>query len=174
MIHVRHLFLHCFEPDQKRKHNDQGQPAGTATLCLSMSTTGRAALVVWLLLCPHLRAAQSDDPVAVAKQARAALASRQYDRAAALYRELCRLLPSEPGMRLNLGISLYSGGRYTEAVTELESLLKHDPSIEPAYLFLGLSRLGAGKAAAAVAPLSRAVEAEPRNVVALLALGDVH
>ena len=110
----------------------------------------------------------------MAKQARAALASRQYDRAATLYRELCRLLPAEPGMRLNLGIALYSGGRYAEAITELESLLKQSPSIEPAYLFLGLSRAQAGKAAAAVAPLTRAVEVEPRNVVALLALGDAH
>src|SRR5207247_3513938 len=123
---------------------------------------GRWALLVWMLIGPPLRAAQADDPAAMAKQARAALASRQYDRAATLYRELCRLLPAEPGMRLNLGIALYSGGRYAEAITELESLLEQIPSIEPAYLFLGLSRAQAGKAAEAVAPLMRAVEAGPR------------
>jgi len=139
-----------------------------------MMTTGRATLLVCLLLGPWLRAGQSDDPAAKAKQARAALASGEYDRAAALYRELCRLLPAEPGMRLNLGIALYSGGRYAEAITELESLLKQNSSITPAYLFLGLSRDRAGKSAAAVAPLSRAVDAEPGNIVALLALGDAH
>ena len=139
-----------------------------------MNTTGRAALVLWLLAGSHLRAWQSDDPAALAKQARAALASRQFDRAATLYRELCRLLPSEPGMRLNLGIALYSGGRYSEAAEELEALVKSNPAIEPAYLFLGLSRLETGKPAEAVAPLLRAVAAEPRNAFALLALGDAY
>src|ERR1044071_5392433 len=115
-----------------------------------MTTTGRAALLVWVPLGPSLLVGASEDPAAVAKRARAALASGQYEQAATLYRELCRLLPSEPGMRLNLGIALYSGGRYVEAIAELESLLKQNPSIEPAYLFLGLSRVRAGKAAAAV------------------------
>jgi len=138
-----------------------------------MTTGGHCALLVWMLVGP-LGAAQTDDPTAIAREARAALASRQYDRAATLYRDLCRMLPSEPGMRLNLGIALYSGGRYTEAIAELESLVKQSPSIEPAYLFLGLSRAQAGKPAEAVAPLMRAVEVEPRNVVALLALGDAH
>ena len=135
-----------------------------------MRTAGATLLVV--LLMPAPLAAQPDDPAAKAKQARAALAAGEYDRAAALYRDLCRLLPSEPGLRLNLGIALYSGGRYNEAIAELEPLLRQNPALEPAYLFLGLSRLRAGKAAAAVAPLRRAVEAEPRNAVALLALGD--
>ena len=38
-----------------------------------MTTVGRAALVLWLLVGSHLRAWQSDDPAALAKQARAAL-----------------------------------------------------------------------------------------------------
>jgi tetratricopeptide (TPR) repeat protein len=77
-------------------------------------------------------------------------------------------------MRLNLGIALHSGGRYSEAALELESLLKSAPAIEPGYLFLGLSRLASGKPAEAVSPLTRAVRTEPRNTVALLGLGDAH
>src|ERR1051325_4967424 len=115
-----------------------------------MVATGRATLLVCLLLGPWLRAGQSDEPAATAKQARAALAAGEYDRAAALYRELCRLLPAEPGMRLNLGIALYSGGRFAEAITELEAVLKQNSSIMPAYLFLGLSRVRAAKTGADV------------------------
>src|ERR1051325_3788833 len=118
-----------------------------------MTASRQCALLVWIVLASAPRVALADDPEAMAQQARAALASHQYDRAAALYRDLCRLLPSEPGMRLNLGIALYSGGHYSEAIAEMEPLLKQSPSIEPAYLFLGLSLFQTGKAAEAVAPL---------------------
>ena len=89
-----------------------------------MTTAGQWAQLVWIVLGSTGWAAQAGDPAVLAQQARTALASHQYDRAAALYRDLCRLLPSEPGMRLNLGIALYSGARYSEAIAELESLLK--------------------------------------------------
>jgi tetratricopeptide (TPR) repeat protein len=139
-----------------------------------MSPLGRIALASCLLICPIPGRTQTADPAAIAQQARAALASGEYDRAANLYRDLCRQVPSEPGLRLNLGIALYSGGKYLEAIAELERVLRQNPQIQPAYLFLGLSRLRAGKADAAIAPLTRALEAEPGNGVALLALGDAH
>jgi tetratricopeptide (TPR) repeat protein len=131
----------------------------------------RMAVFAWVLLCPAL-AAQAGDPAILAQKAKAAIASGDYERAIVLYRELCRQLPSEAGLRQNLGIALYSGGHTGDAVVEFERVIQQDPSIMPAYLFLGLARVRAGQHAAATAPLLRATAAEPGNAVALLALAD--
>jgi tetratricopeptide (TPR) repeat protein len=139
-----------------------------------MALNAWEALGAWVLAWSVIAVAQTSDPVALSREAKGALASGDFNRAIGLYGELCRQLPSEPGLRLNLGIALYSGGRASDAVVELERALRQDPSITPAYLFLGLARMRAGRHAAAVAPLSRAILAEPGNAVALLALGDAH
>ncbi len=88
----------------------------------------------------------------------------RFDDAAAIYREMLRSLPDEPGLLMNLGMALAMGGHEAEALAPLERAIKLKPDLIPAHLFLGSSYLALGKADKAVAPLERAVAARPADI----------
>src|SRR5690349_23147405 len=79
----------------------------------------------------------ADDLAAKAQRGKAAMAAGRFDEAAALYAEITRALPQEPGMLLNLGMALSMAGRPGEAVPRLEAALRLRPDLLPASLFLG-------------------------------------
>ena len=61
----------------------------------------------FVLACAALSASPSPDDLAVtARRGREAMAAGRFDEAAALYAEITRALPDEPGMLLNLGMAL--------------------------------------------------------------------
>ncbi len=90
------------------------------------------------------------------------MSAGRFDDAAAIYQEMLRSLPDEPGLLMNLGMALAMGGHEAEALAPLERAIKLKPDLIPAHLFLGSSYLALGKADKAVAPLERAVAARPR------------
>jgi predicted Zn-dependent protease len=114
----------------------------------------------------------ADDLAAKAQRGKEAMAAGRFDEAAALYAEITRALPDEPGMLLNLGMALSMAGRPREAVPRLEAALRLRPDLLPASLFLGAARLELGQAARAVAPLQKVVTAQPDNVEARRRLAD--
>ena len=75
------------------------------------------------------------------------MAAGRFDEAAALYAEIVRALPNEPGMRLNLGMALSMAGRPREAVPHLQAALKLRPDLLPASLFLGAAHMELGQPA---------------------------
>jgi len=114
----------------------------------------------------------SDDLAAKAVRGKEAMAAGRFDEAAALYAEIVRALPSEPGMLLNLGLALSMAGRPREAIPHLQAALKLRPDLVPASLFLGAAHMELGQAARAVEPLQKVVAAQPENRDARKMLAD--
>lgn len=134
----------------------------------------RFALGFSLLLAASPGTAQAPTPemAARAEQGKQAMAAGHFDEAAAIYAEIVKVLPNEPGMRLNLGVAHAMAGRPAEATAHLEAALKVHPNLVPAALFLGAAHMQLGRPARAVAPLEKVVAAEPANVQARQMLAD--
>ena len=140
---------------------------------------GRAVLRALLpaALCVLSSAAVSavppaEDLAAKARRGKEAMAAGRFDEAAALYAEITRALPEEPGMLLNLGMALSMAGRPQEAVPRLEAALRLRPDLLPASFFLGAARLELGQPARAIEPLQKVVAAQPENQEARRRLAD--
>ena len=66
-----------------------------------------------------------DDLAAKAQKGREAMAAGRFEEAAALYAEITRALPKEPGMLLNLGMALSMAGRPREAARSPGDSCRH-------------------------------------------------
>jgi len=137
-----------------------------------------ASFSCWLLAASFLAGAarparpSADDLAAKAQRGKEAMAAGRFDEAAALYAEITRALPNEPGMLLNLGMALSMAGRPREALPRLETALRLRPDLLPASLFLGAALLELGHPARAVEPLQKVVAAQPDNLEARRRLAD--
>lgn len=134
----------------------------------------RACAVLIVSVCTPLIGAQPADLAGKSERAREALVAGRYDEAAALYLDLVRALPDNPGLRTNLGMALHSAGKYREAIEQFSAVLKLQPDSPAGLLFLGLAHQKLGQPREAIAPLARLVKAEPNNRLALLELADAH
>jgi predicted Zn-dependent protease len=121
---------------------------------------------------PLFASPPAEDLAAKAQRGKEAMAAGRFDQAAAVYAEIVQLLPSEPGMLLNLGMALSMAGRPREAIPHLEAALKLRPDLIPASLFLGSAHLELGQASRAVEPLQKVVAAQPDNRDARQMLAD--
>ena len=137
------------------------------------SLVARCLIVVCLCADPAVSpAAPTEDLAAKAQRGRDAMAAGRFDAAAALYAEITRALPGEPGMLLNLGMALSMAGRPREAIPPLEAALKLRPDLLPASLFLGVAHMDLDQAVQAIPPLQRVVAAQPDNQEARRRLAD--
>ncbi len=116
--------------------------------------------------------AQSPELAEKSHRARDLMAAGKYEEAIPLYRDLVRALPSNPGLRLNLGMALHMAGHERQAIRECEAVLKISPGEPLAEFFLGAAYLSLGEPARAVEPLQKAVAAQPDNPDARLNLGE--
>lgn len=105
----------------------------------------------------------------MSRQAKEAMAAGNFQQAVALYRELVKALPDNPGPRMNLGLALHSAGRYREAIPNFQAVAKQAPE---AWLFIGLDHLKLGQPEQAIAPLERVVQADENNKDARLELAE--
>jgi predicted Zn-dependent protease len=119
----------------------------------------RAALFLFVLTL----SAQTDDLSAKSHQAKELMAQGQFEQAVPLYEELCRALPANTGLRLNLGLALQMSGRHQAAIPQFERVLKAEPGNIPALISLGASRLETNDVAHAISPLEKAVTLQPAN-----------
>lgn len=126
------------------------------------------------LLVAGVARGQSEDPAARAQRAKQAMSAGRFEEAAAIYRELVRALPHNPGLRLNLGLALHSAGHFREAIGQFQAVLKQQPNSGPAWLMLGMARLKLGQPARAITPLERALRSDPKNTIARLELADAY
>jgi tetratricopeptide (TPR) repeat protein len=125
-----------------------------------------------LLLALGTLFAQGGDLAAKSQRAKQAMTVGKFQEAAALYGELVRALPENPGLRMNLALALHSAGQYQEAIGQFRAVLKRQPDSNPAWLMLGLAHLKLGQPDRAVEPLERVVKAEPGNKIARLELAE--
>ena len=102
--------------------------------------------------------AQSDrnaQVVAHFKQAEAALASGQTDKAAEEFRQILKLDPSNAGVYANLGVIAYKSGDFEQAKKLFTDALKRDESLWDAKAFLGFCQMRTGAPEAGIALLEQ-------------------
>jgi len=125
---------------------------------------GRLSAALLIALC--LRGA---DLAEMSHQAKEAMVAGNFRQAAALYRELVKALPDNPGLRMNLGLALHSEGQYREAIPNFQMVAKQAPE---AWLFIGLDHLKLGQPELAIAPLEKVIAADEKNEEARLELAE--
>ncbi len=122
------------------------------------------ALLPALFVVSALVFAQSGDTLAIKSQnAKQLMAAGKYEEAVAVYRQLVKAVPGNPGLLLNLGLAEYMAGDEHAAIQHLEAVIKTEPKLIPALLALGSARLAIGQPDQAIAPLQRAIALEPGN-----------
>jgi tetratricopeptide (TPR) repeat protein len=124
------------------------------------------------LLAPVWLFSQTDTLAATAAQAQRALQAQDFAKAEQLYSELVKALPSNPGLRMNLGLARFSAGKYELAADDLRRASKAGPKLWPARLMLGLSLQKLGRPAEAIAPLESVLTERPGDEVARFELAD--
>jgi predicted Zn-dependent protease len=116
--------------------------------------------------------AQSQAQIEKAEQGKKAMAAGKFEEAIPIYRQLSQSVPNNPGLLLNLGMALHLAGHSRQAIAPLQSAIKLDAGIAPAWLFLGEAYLGAGDATRALQPLKKYVAREPGDPGGHQTLGD--
>lgn len=114
-------------------------------------------------------AAFAQDIGELSRQAAADLRTRRYAEAERTYRELARIEPGNPMWRMNLGITLFSAGKYQASIPEFEFFLKQRPAPGGIHLMLGLARLKLSQYCPAIAPLEAAMKWDRQRTVVELA-----
>ena len=99
-----------------------------------------------------------------------------YKEAIAFYRKALSLNPKIPGLRLNLGLSLFKAGELQSAIETFEPLLKSASKSSPEALrlvtLIGLAHYGLGDYAASVPYLKEAAAGDPQNVSLRMTLAE--
>ena len=116
-------------------------------------------------------AVSPDALAAKAEQAREAMAARDFGRAIALYRELNQSDPGNEALQQNLGLALYSAGRYAESIKVLSEVLRVDPKNQPALLFSGIDWNRLDEPRRAVPLLQRSLSGTGETAAARAELG---
>jgi superkiller protein 3 len=109
----------------------------------------------------------------LSEQGATAMKEHRFADAETIYRQLVKQEPNEPRVRMNLGLALFSGGKYREASVEFETFLKAVPTPGPAHFMLGVARLKMRKACDAIPALESARKWQSSSQV-LLELGDAY
>lgn len=121
-------------------------------------------MITWVL-CAALWGQASPEPGAQAmREGRFADAER-------FYREMVKQNPGEARLRLNLGLALYSAGKYDPALAELARYVKAYPKPGPVHLVMGTAHLKMGRPCDAATVLERARQWQASEQV-LVELGD--
>jgi tetratricopeptide (TPR) repeat protein len=142
------------------RHRPTSKLPSFATVFLAARYPGILLAVLAILFVaafrPHALAAE--DTAELSRQAAAAMRAQKFAEAETRYRKLAELEPANPMWRMNLGLALYSAGRYAHAVAEFEAFLKAKPEPGPVHLLLGTSLLKLSRPCPAIAMLEKAVQ----------------
>jgi predicted Zn-dependent protease len=126
-----------------------------------------------LILClvsmpaPSRGPAQSADLAVKSQRAKELMAEGRFAEAVPIYRELNQAVHNNPGLMLNLGIALHMAGDERQSLPPLETAVKLDPKLVPAWLFLGAARLQLGQAPAAIQAVRTVLSLQPDHPGAL-------
>jgi tetratricopeptide (TPR) repeat protein len=90
-------------------------------------------------------AAQSADVSARTRAAAQAMTDRRFDEAAAIYRDLLKILPDDPDILVNLGMALVKGRHQADALAPLERAIALNGELLRAQALLGSSYLALGE-----------------------------
>jgi tetratricopeptide (TPR) repeat protein len=97
-----------------------------------------------------------------------------YKEAVPLYRKALEIGPDVPGLRLNLGLALFKGGDFKEAIEEFDPLLKNEPASSPeaqrVTILIGMAHYSLAEYAEAIPYLKEATAHDAQNLPLRLAL----
>jgi len=112
--------------------------------------------------------AQPANPEAYAHLGFLEARQERYTEAVALYRKALALNPAMPGLRLNLGLSLFKAGELKQAIQTFDLLIKSQPPTSPEAqrltTLIGMAHYGLEEYAAAVPYLKEATASDPQNL----------
>jgi tetratricopeptide (TPR) repeat protein len=86
----------------------------------------------------------TEDPVEISRRAEEYFASKQYDKAAAMYERLLAFSPNDAEIHNNLGLTLHYLGRSDEALQRLEEGVALAPENQRIWLTLGFVNSAVG------------------------------
>jgi tetratricopeptide (TPR) repeat protein len=133
----------------------------------------RFTLVLILFIAIVSAQGQDNDSLAEKSQrAKQATLAGDYVTAVKLYRELVVALPANPGLRMNLGLTLEKSGQPAAAIPELERVTKAEPNFAAAWFLLGLAYQQLGQPKKAIIPLRKSVGLDDTNLDAHFELAD--
>jgi predicted Zn-dependent protease len=115
---------------------------------------------------------QPDKLAAKSQHAREAMSEGRFGDAIPIYQDLIKVLPGQPGLKMNLGIAHYMAGQYRESIRQLDPVVRTNPELTEALLFLGASQYQLGNAASAIPPLRRYVQKRSEDPRGRQLLGD--
>jgi tetratricopeptide (TPR) repeat protein len=134
----------------------------------------RIVLVISALQIPALASGSSADEVAkLSHQARAAVASEQWEAAAASYEEAIHLAPQNAALRVELGAVLTKLGRLPEAITMYQEALRIAPHNPPAEIGLAKAYRGVRNFEQAKRILVNCSREHPAAAEPLATMGDM-
>jgi tetratricopeptide (TPR) repeat protein len=103
---------------------------------------------------------------------------QHYREAVPFYRKALELNPNVPGLRLNLALALFKNAQLTDAIPELEPLLKSAPPSSPdaqrITILLGMAHYGLAEYDQAAPYLKQGADADPANLPLRLALAHTY
>ncbi|MFN7994395.1 MAG: tetratricopeptide repeat protein [Bryobacteraceae bacterium] len=117
--------------------------------------------VLLLFVATFLPGQSSDELERLSDQARAALASKNWEQAAQALQKLARLAPTVPQVYANLGLALFFEGKSSEALVAFEKARKLNPDLPQVSTMIGLCDAELGRYPEAVAILAPAFEHPP-------------
>ncbi len=116
----------------------------------------------------------SNDLAAKAEKAKQAMAARDFTSAVALYQALNNADPGDLPVQQNLGIALYSAGRYGESLKIFDQVLHADPDNKPGLLFSGIDLNRLDEPSRSVPALTKFLAEAGELALARLELGNAH
>ena len=132
----------------------------------------RAAWLPAFFVCGLLCAWQSSDLAQKSEQAKLLMASRRYEEAIPIYRQLVQAVPGNTGLLLNLALAEHMAGHERESIPHFEAVLKSQPNLTPALLSLAAARLSLDQPELAIGPIRRALAVDPKDADARGMLAD--
>ena len=118
------------------------------------------AFLLLVIACSSFAARASD----LADQIRAAQSSGEFERAAALYRQLIASGQDTPEIRSNFAAMLHFSGHDREALGQAQIALKSNPYLAGANLIAGVVLSHIGRSGEALPYLQRAHQQDPRGI----------
>ena len=112
------------------------------------------------------------DAACESQRARQLMGAARYAEAVPIYEKLVQSMPGNPGLRLNLAMSLHFSGEDKKAIPQFEAVLKAQPNALPALMLLGASYLRTGNPAKAVLVLEKAMTLAPDDAQGRAMLAD--
>lgn len=100
------------------------------------------------------------------------MAAGRFAEAAAVYAQLVKAVPNNPGLLLNHGMALHLAGDDQAALAPLQAAIRLDAKIAPAHLFLGAAYLRLNQPAKALPPLRQFLALDPEHIEARQMIAD--